>query len=334
MVILIFLLIYGIFNTFLTIRVHNPSYNINQSYLEITVPIYLENRGFLPIDIVTNLIYLNTTIMEKSTIPTGASGIFPLKFLLKTDLLTKGVQVLATINIMIQPFLSTIISTNMSIPWEMPYEDFRMGEPTISIFNSTHILIKMPISFRNTSPFSIFGKLSIFVYDDGRIIGYGERIINVAPSIYYNTSIDLHIENPWIKNLKYLIEGTSRNYTISINLPGISINHTQIVNWPPIIGSPTIGKAILTPHNLTHSSIVIPLSFINYAPIPINGTIKGKFLDQGGNIIGELYDTRFNVQPKEFCSLNMTGHLKNIETKLRLILIMETPYGTIEGEIL
>ncbi|MDH5806407.1 MAG: hypothetical protein QXW62_06900 [Candidatus Methanomethylicaceae archaeon] len=321
---------YSIFTIISTIRVYNPSFNLNQSHIEINVPVYLENRGFFPIEIITNCLGNE----EKITIPIGASGIFPIKFSIKSDLIIENIQVFLTISI--RPLIS--FSTNMTIPLSFQqlslYQDFKLGEPTISIFNSTHILLNIPISFRNPSPISIQGYFIITIYDKEEIVGYGETNINVNSYSNYYGFVNIYLKNPWFDNQNYIFEGVSKNYTILISLPGFSMNQTQIINWPSIITNTTIGNPIITSYNSTHFSIIIPISFKNQAPFSLNGTLKGKILDSEGNIIGLLYDTKFNIKSEELFSINMQGHFKITETKIKLILIMETPYGIIEREIL
>ena len=58
------------------------------------------------------------------------------------------------------------LQTNVTLPWGAPFAGFSVGEVSVSLHNSTHIEVAVPVTFENHAIIDIAGTLKIEVYND------------------------------------------------------------------------------------------------------------------------------------------------------------------------
>jgi hypothetical protein len=86
--------------------------------------------------------------------------------------------------------LPSTISSNMTLPWGAPLYNFSLGKPQVSLFNSTHSLIKIPISFENHAWFDIEGNLKVDMYGADNVLQFeSQKNLNSAPNSGYDDFI-------------------------------------------------------------------------------------------------------------------------------------------------
>lgn len=92
-------------------------------------------------------------------------------------------------------------SSNTSISWGAPLNNFALGAPKVSEFvddGGTYVAVVVPVSFENHAFFSLNGTLLVHVYNDvNEFIGEGQTSFNVLQesSFHKNVTIEAVIQN-------------------------------------------------------------------------------------------------------------------------------------------
>jgi LEA14-like dessication related protein len=180
-----------------------PKAEVTETSAKITIPIQISNQGFLTIRSLT----LQTTILDKNSeklsegktspldIPTKSEVEVPVSITLDFKAITpETLRRLAfndesfTIEIRgglsLDPLLSLALSARTMLQWSAPISDFKIGEPKFTPHNVTHILISVPITFTNNSPFiKLNATMKGELYDTaGNLVGSSGRTAFVVPS--------------------------------------------------------------------------------------------------------------------------------------------------------
>ncbi|MGC8936221.1 MAG: hypothetical protein ACP5KV_02490 [Candidatus Methanomethylicaceae archaeon] len=354
---------YTLTQSFPTIKAGSPSQSLTDSVFEVLMPLNMTNKGILSISdlYVTGTLKahdgtpLVEVVSNRLTIPPGGAGTLQVRVTLNASSVTpelmksimvddQNLQIAALLKGSVQPFLNVLVSANDTMRWGAPYKDLQMGEPALSVYNDTHLLVKVPISFKNNSTiFSVSGTGEIKVVDEGyRVVGYGWTYMDVRPGSGYSGTIDLCLEAPWIGHPELLTQSVSKNYTITTRLPSPLIGEfeqtqTVTMEWGAPISEPQIGEFFVSTHNSTHARIFIPLSFKDASVLPLTGTLRGVIFDLSGDKVGEIEGLQLVVQPGQTYVGTMAGYVSNAsasQQRLKLRIILDVPYGTLEKELM
>lgn len=85
------------------------------------------------------------------------------------------------------------LQTNVTIPWGAPFADFSVGSVSVSLHNTTHIEVSVPVSFENHAIIDITGTLKLEVYNDSEErIASGRVNLDVAPNQSYVDNIRIY----------------------------------------------------------------------------------------------------------------------------------------------
>jgi len=342
-----------------TISIGAPSQNITGSLLEVSIPVSLSNKGVLALSDIFVTLTLKTSngtpLLEVSsnrlTLPPGGSGTLYVRATINASAISPEIMmsimtedqefpVTASLKGSVQPFLNVAVSANDTLKWGAPYKNLQMQEPTFEAYNATHLLIHIPVSFKNNSTlFSVSGGGSVKVVDEyGREVGYGWTYIDAKPGREYSGTIDLYLESPWVGQPELLTERLQENYTVMVNLPApifgeLSRTENVVMDWGTPIESPQLGGFSVVPQNGTHSRIFIPLTFRDGSRLPLVGTLSGTLYDLRGEVVGTIDDTQLEVQPGQTFSVTLMGYITNAaasQQSLNVLIRLDTPYGTFE----
>jgi hypothetical protein len=89
--------------------------------------------------------------------------------------------------------LPSTISSNMTLPWGAPLYNFSLGKPQFSLFNNTHSLLTIPISFENHAWFNVAGNLKVGAYGTDNVVQFeGQTDVNALAKCPYNDGIELY----------------------------------------------------------------------------------------------------------------------------------------------
>ena len=91
-----------------------------------------------------------------------------------------------------------LLSMNTTIPWGAPFANFVVDEPSVSVYNSTHVQAIIPISFENHAILDVFGTLSVELYNTfGERVGSGTTGINALSGygVYGDIPLFVHQQN-------------------------------------------------------------------------------------------------------------------------------------------
>lgn len=85
-------------------------------------------------------------------------------------------------------------SANISMPWGAPLHNFTIGKIEHTLYNSTHLSVKVPISFTNHALFDISGKIEIQMFNDAGVpLWNGQSPIEAPRGSAYNKTIELYV---------------------------------------------------------------------------------------------------------------------------------------------
>ena len=340
-----------------TVTIGPPSQNATNGVLELSFPISLNNKGILQIEVFARgdlKTREGATLLElrsnRLTLPPGGSGTLLVGLTLDlskaTPELMRGLltedqefEVSAMFASAVQPFLKVLVAANDTMKWGAPLKGLQIREPILSAYNATHLLIQVPISFKNNSTLPVEGAASIVVRDEGgRVVGYGWTYTSVRPGWLYNGTIDLYLESPWIGKPELLTESLFKGYTITLRMPApifgeFEQDQTVSMEWGAPISEPRLGEFSASSHNSTHSRISIPLAFKDASRLPFTGRLGGVFYDMAGNKVGDVDQMWLEVQPGQTYVGTITGYVMNAAASkdmLKLLIVLESPFGTFE----
>jgi hypothetical protein len=87
------------------------------------------------------------------------------------------------------------LSFNTTIPWGAPFSNFSIEEISVSLYNSTHTEVTVPISFQNHAIVHLSGTLELEVYNNSQErIATGAIIISVQSLQNYADNIVIYIK--------------------------------------------------------------------------------------------------------------------------------------------
>ena len=108
-------------------------------------------------------------------------------------------------------------------------------------------------------------------------------------------------------------------------------------NWSAPIKNLSLGELRFQPKNITHSTIIIPLSFEDSSPfLELSGVIKGEVLDDRGIKLGYINPQSITITPGSRFSKELQGSVSNeavSKKSLTIRLIFSTQFGDFVKEV-
>jgi len=84
------------------------------------------------------------------------------------------------------------ISTNFTMPWGAPLSNLTLGNIAVTPYNTTHVMIVIPVSFENHSFFELNGTMRLEIVDNvDHIVGEGATSINSLPHSGYGDALEV-----------------------------------------------------------------------------------------------------------------------------------------------
>jgi len=182
----------------------------------VTLPIILDNKGYYNIaDLnITTLIadYENRQISKTTTyiaqiLPQNNANIFHNVNLNLNEIMTRtdylfcdsNFTIYGSINLNYANLIPFGFETNTTIPWGAPLFNFTTGMPEYSVYNTTHLIVNMPINFQNHSPyFGVTGTIQIEIFNDrDQLIGNSTVSIDAPSNADYYDEVGMLV-NAWM----------------------------------------------------------------------------------------------------------------------------------------
>jgi hypothetical protein len=86
------------------------------------------------------------------------------------------------------------VSTNVSMPWGAPFYNFSLGMPEPVSFNSTHLLVTVPLSFENHAFFDVASALRVQIYNvHGSLVSDTQTSVNASQHSSYNGFVEFYV---------------------------------------------------------------------------------------------------------------------------------------------
>ncbi|MEM3627573.1 MAG: hypothetical protein QXZ25_06055 [Candidatus Bathyarchaeia archaeon] len=103
-------------------------------------------------------------------------------------------EIKTVVNLKVAEVIPVKASANISMPWGAPLHNFTIGKIEYTSFNSTHLKVKVPISFTNHAFFDVSGKIEIRMFSDAGVpLWDGQLHIEAQSGSIYNESIEFHV---------------------------------------------------------------------------------------------------------------------------------------------
>lgn len=122
----------------------------------------------------TNLIFNDTTLLLYEAVGVSVAEVIPFK-----------------------------ASTNITFTWGAPLYNLEIGEPEYMAVNTTHTLIRTPISFENHAFFDVVGNLSTRMYDfENVIVSEAQTVIEAPSRTVYSGYAEICVKNTVLTSIR------------------------------------------------------------------------------------------------------------------------------------
>jgi hypothetical protein len=180
--------------------------------LHFSMPITIMNRGFYDLgnfNITSTILASSGTMMTSGstfvpTIPKGEA--IPILHNMTLDLNNamqnnqeylfndSSLMVVESVSMRIAEVIPIQASSNFTMPWGAPLYNFALGVPQYSLYNSTHSVTTIPISFENHAVFPVTGTIQIRMFGRGHVL-LASGLINVdtAPNTPYSGQLTMYV---------------------------------------------------------------------------------------------------------------------------------------------
>lgn len=103
-------------------------------------------------------------------------------------------KIYETVGMVIADLIPIQASTNYSMPWGAPLYNFALGQPQYVAANSTHFLVRLPISFENHAFFDVSGNIKIKMYNNANLLlGEAQIFMDVPQQSSYNGFFEFYV---------------------------------------------------------------------------------------------------------------------------------------------
>ncbi len=199
--------------TLIQIDFGEPIITFTEENFTATLPIIFDNKGYYNIaDInITTLItdHENKQISKASTYiaqipPQNNATLFHNVSFIPKELISQGdylfndsnFTLYGSIHLNYANLIPFGFEANKTIPWGAPLFNFTIGIPEYSTYNTTHLRLNVPISFRNNSPyFSVTGTTQIEIFNDrDQQFGWGMTSVDVSSDAIFDGNVEMLID--------------------------------------------------------------------------------------------------------------------------------------------
>jgi hypothetical protein len=176
--------------------------------LVLTLPLFIDNRGYYSlksfnlttvfsdaggIEISRASSFLavipsgqNTSILHNVTMSLNGMAEHASQYLFEDANLT--CQVSAGLNF--AEIVPAELSINVTFPWGAPLYGFKLGEPTLSVADLSHVSAKMQLSFENHAAFDLNGNVTVRLFaGQDTLLGTSQTAINATKNTSYRGSL-------------------------------------------------------------------------------------------------------------------------------------------------
>ncbi|MGQ9759829.1 MAG: hypothetical protein ACUVQ5_04600 [Candidatus Methanomethylicaceae archaeon] len=213
---------FTILETVQTIKVGEITQNISGNILEVIMPVSLSNRGVLAISdlfATASVKWNNGTLFEfasnRVTLPPGGSGTLRLKgwvnlsgFTSETFLYimteSQDFPLSALLQLSVTPFMNVNATVDGTFNWGAPMKNLSLGRSSVIPYNSSHLKVSIPISFRDESMFPLIGTVKGYFFDEEEnVIGEIEKLqLEAQPGQSYSGTMTAYVLNTAISQQK------------------------------------------------------------------------------------------------------------------------------------
>lgn len=236
------------------------------------------------------------------------------------------------------------LSHPIEVNWGAPFYNLKIGTPTFSQHNSTHVKAESDISFSNHSPYlavDIEIQEKIFNATSGKLQGVGAMPIKAPQGRSFQGSMTsfIRLETTALSTLLFNDATLQYKVVLSGAFMDFTFSEERLFNysWGAPILNLRLGKPTFQPFNLTRVKAVVPINFTNNSPfLNLDSNMKAEFYNSTGNLVGSGDPMAVTAPAKTFFQGEITG-LIDVSTvgagTIRLKLVFTTIYGTFTKEV-
>jgi len=272
-----------------TVNVGEPVINVSGLTAAINIPLKMSNPGPFPLTGISLVVSVEDVygvkVLEGSLgpidIPASAKNIeltvkavfdiskIPRETLERLLRSSESLVIKARIEGAVPPLVNVLGTFSTPFYWGAPIKDLSIGKPIVSPHNLTHVVIEVPISFKDDSqfiPVSGVGIVRVF-NEEGAEVGLGELVINVPPKGSFKASLKVLMSLP--KNIEQLLfNDTELRYRAvaefqSGNLRVPVMEHVITIYWGAPLRDLAVINPRIEPYNNTHARVLVDASFTN-----------------------------------------------------------------------
>lgn len=239
------------------------------------------------------------------------------------------------------------VSQPVSIDWRAPLSNLTLGAPQFEAYNSTHVMILVPVSFQNTNDYvdiSTTLDAGIFNATSGALLGTGKLSVNVPPDSSFSSNFVTYIPLDKLSMNSLLFNDSTLNLKTIVNgtYSGCSFSLTKdfSANWGAPMKNLEFGSLTGSAYNSTTARFTLPFNFTNNSPyLDLSETVGGFVLNGGeeGGQIGTITNTGVYAQRDTFYSGELSGFIElaslSDRTSFTLELTFQTPFGTFVQDV-
>lgn len=345
-----------------TVSVDQPSLSFTESEVRIDIPLSLSNPGPMPISDVSLMLSVkdgsDTTILSGSGGPFTVSAgrtehlTFPLTLPLSdtsrpilSRLLTssENLTVTATLLAYVPPLAKLTGRAFTDFPWGALVDNLQISTPSVAIYNSSHLLVTVPMSFENHSPFidvDTVLEAEIINATTGLSAGAGSLHVQAARNSAFSQDLILYLGTPLSSETLFFNDATL-NYIINLNATIIGVptsaSRTIQLAWGAPVKNLSFAPFSAQIVNSTHARISLPFSLENNSDyVALSGRILGVIHDSQGNEVGSIEPYALKADSGHSLSDQLTGFVRPDslgQGVLVLRLTFETAYGSFLREV-
>lgn len=202
--------------TLIQVDFGEPMVNLGEKDNMLTLPIIFDNKGYYNIadlNVTTTIfdsydqsISKDTTIIPKIASKNNATILHNASFNLDSVSIRRAganwlfddsnFTIYTHVRLDYADIIPFGLELNSSIPWGAPLSNFTVGTLEYAMVNTTHLNVKVPVSFQNHSPyFNVTGTMRFNVLNDEQqpLVG-GRSSIHVPSNSFYSEIMETYVD--------------------------------------------------------------------------------------------------------------------------------------------
>lgn len=190
------------------------------------------------------------------------------------------------------PFLKLTGRLKSTLHWGAPVRNLQVGKPDFAPYNATHILVSVPVSFENDSPYISISGTGVMRVLDAKDREVGRGVLNVDAPIKsrFQGALKVFIAIPR-EDIEFLLFNDSRlAYRALMDFQSagstiFSLERRIEFEWGAPLHGLAIGQPRIDPYNTTHIQIAVPVSFENRNSfISIDAKVEARIFNATSNL--------------------------------------------------